>query len=78
MGTGLDNARIPLLTLVCVCLQPKDSPYCWHPQNFALTNQDQSDDYGYGTFNIFASEQYVGVFTILIAVGDSQSGIYRG
>ena len=56
----------------------KDAQDCWHPENFALTSQAQSDDYGYGAFDIFASERYVGVFTILIAVGDSQSGVYAG
>jgi hypothetical protein len=56
----------------------KEAHDCWHPENFALTNQFQSDDYGYGSFDIFASERYLGVFTILIAVGDSQSGVFAG
>jgi len=62
----------------CYDEDANDAIDCWHSIDMALTAQARSDDYGYGSFSFMATDKYLGVFTIVIAVGHSQSGIFSG
>jgi len=62
----------------CYDEDANDAIDCWHSIDMVLTAQARSDDYGYGSFSFMATDKYLGVFTIVIAVGHSQSGIFSG
>jgi hypothetical protein len=55
---------------------------CYDVREVSLTgqaaHQSRSEDFGYGSFTFKATQKYLGVFRIVIAVGESQSGAFSG
>ena len=60
----------------CYQNEPSGTSACYRSEDFEMTKQVLSDDYGYCEITFKAQARYLGVFTVLIAVGDSQFGQY--